>query len=126
MENKQKLVPNIWCNRSAEAVAALYEEAFGAAGFEVSSVVEARYPETDLPDFQKEFAGQPVTINVTINIRSRIVFLFLLQQIQQRPSLHQLLHKSPYPTKPTKPWLAFKLNHPFEQYTNLRTPSSFF
>gem|GEM_PF-1735951 len=61
------LEPNIWCNRSAEAVAALYEEAFGAAGFEVSSVVEARYPETDIPDFQKEFAGQPVTINVTIN-----------------------------------------------------------
>lgn len=67
MENMQKLIPNIWCNRSAEAVAALYEEAFGAAGFEVRSVVEARYPETDLPEFQKEFAGQPVTINATID-----------------------------------------------------------
>lgn len=63
----QKIIPNVWCNRSAEAVAALYEEVFSAAGFQVSSVVESRYPETDLPDFQKEFAGQPVTINVTIN-----------------------------------------------------------
>ena len=67
MDNMQKLVPNIWCNRSAEAVAAFYEEAFGAAGFAVSSAVEARYPETGLPDFQQEFAGQPVTVNVEVD-----------------------------------------------------------
>ena len=67
MDNLQKLVPNIWCNRSAEDVAALYEDAFGAAGIAVSSGVETRYPDTGLPDSQKDFAGQQVTINVTVD-----------------------------------------------------------
>ncbi|GAA1177379.1 hypothetical protein CGLAUT_01665 [Corynebacterium glaucum] len=57
MGNGQKIVPNIWCNRSAEAVAAFYEAAFGAAGFAVSSEVATRYPET----------GEPVTTNLTID-----------------------------------------------------------
>ncbi|MBF4553743.1 VOC family protein [Corynebacterium suicordis] len=62
----QKLIPNVWCNRSAEPASQYYEEVFQTTGLPVSTVIEARYPETDLPDFQKEFAGQPVTVNVEI------------------------------------------------------------
>lgn len=62
----QKIVPNIWCNRNAEQAANFYEEAFTAANLKASSKVEGRYPEEGLLDFQKEFAGQPVTITVTI------------------------------------------------------------
>lgn len=58
----QKIVPNIWCNRNAEDVARFYASVFPDSEWRVAS----RYPDTDLPDFQKDFAGDVLTIDMTI------------------------------------------------------------
>lgn len=58
----QKIVPNIWCARGAEEAGAFYTSAFTNA----NAVVESRYPETGLLDFQQEFAGEPLTVSLTI------------------------------------------------------------
>lgn len=60
---QQRIIPNIWCNRTAEEAGAFYAGVFENAQYEV----EGRYPEDDLPEFQREFAGQPVTVAVTIS-----------------------------------------------------------
>lgn len=59
----QKIVPNIWCNRNAEEVGAFYAEVFENARYRV----ESRYPEVGLPEFQQEFAGQVLTIELTLS-----------------------------------------------------------
>jgi predicted 3-demethylubiquinone-9 3-methyltransferase (glyoxalase superfamily) len=59
----QRIVPNIWCNGNAEEVGSFYAGAFANA----TSEVESRYPHTGLLDFQKTFAGQPLTVAVTIS-----------------------------------------------------------
>lgn len=58
----QKIVPNIWCRRNAEEAAAWYAETFDDASWEV----EARYPASGLLDFQREFAGEPLAIGLSI------------------------------------------------------------
>ena len=59
----QRIVPNIWCQGTAEQVAALYAATFPEASMEVT----ARYPEEGLPDFQRDFAGKPLVVDVTIH-----------------------------------------------------------
>lgn len=58
----QRIVPNLWFAGNAPEAAAFYTRAFP----EASSFVSGRYPESDLPEFQKEFAGQPVTVDLDI------------------------------------------------------------
>lgn len=58
----QKIIPNIWCNHNAEEAGAFYARAFSGA----NSEVESRYPESDLLDFQRDFAGAPLTVRVEI------------------------------------------------------------
>lgn len=54
----QKIVPNLWFDHTAEEAAQFYTSVFPN-----SRIVDVqRYPEDGLPDFQKEFAGQPVTV----------------------------------------------------------------
>lgn len=60
--SEQKIIPNVWCNRNAQEVGEFYEDVFPGA----SSTVEARYPEEGLLDFQREFAGEPLTVTVEI------------------------------------------------------------
>lgn len=62
----QKIVPNIWCNRTAEAAGAFYADAFGAAGFDARFAVTARYPSEGLLDFQRELAGEALVVDVEI------------------------------------------------------------
>lgn len=62
----QKIVPNIWCNRTAEEAGGFYAEAFTAAGFSATSTVAARYPDEGLPDFQRDFAGEALVVDVTV------------------------------------------------------------
>ncbi|MGX1702517.1 VOC family protein [Microbacterium sp. NPDC055357] len=59
----QKIVPNIWCNRTAAEAAEFYTRIFPKA----TSEVTLRYPAEDLPDFQKDFAGDVLTIDVVID-----------------------------------------------------------
>lgn len=58
----QKIVTNIWCNRNAEEAGAYYASVFPDA----TSTVESRYPESGLLDFQRDFAGEPLTVAVEI------------------------------------------------------------
>lgn len=58
----QKIIPNLWFNQDAEEAAQFYVDSFDDA----SSVVVQRYPETDLPDFQKDFAGRALVVDVRI------------------------------------------------------------
>lgn len=58
----QTIVPNIWCNRTAEEAARLYADALPDTTWSVA----ARYPTDDLPDFQRDLAGLPVTVDVVV------------------------------------------------------------
>lgn len=62
----QKIVPNIWCNRTAEQAGSFYAEAFRGAGFDAGSTVSARYPSEGLPEFQADFAGEALVVDVTV------------------------------------------------------------
>lgn len=54
----QKIVPNLWFDRNAEEAVAFYTSAFPD-----SRIVETmRYPD-EVPDFQKDFAGQVLTVD---------------------------------------------------------------
>jgi len=59
----QKIVPNIWCNRTATEAAEFYTRIFPRA----SSEVTLRYPTENLPDFQKDVAGEVLTIDLVID-----------------------------------------------------------
>ncbi len=59
----QRIIPNIWCDRNAEEVAAFYASVFDETSFRVT----ARYPTEGLPDFQREFAGQAVLVDVDLS-----------------------------------------------------------
>lgn len=53
----QKIIPNIWFNENAEEATAFYIDAFGDGEITRTDY----YPTENLPDFQKEFAGKPLT-----------------------------------------------------------------
>lgn len=58
----QKLVPSFWFNRNAAEAAQLYLEAFDGAKI----VEQAFYPSEGLPDFQADFAGEPLVIGLEV------------------------------------------------------------
>lgn len=60
--SQQKIVPNIWSQAVAEEQAEFYASVFRDCSFEVTG----RYPTEGLLDFQKEMAGKPVTVDVTL------------------------------------------------------------
>ncbi|MEA5155110.1 VOC family protein [Raineyella sp.] len=55
----QKIVPNLWFNRTAEEAVEFYVSVFPDA--KINSVV--RYPTEGLPDFQRDFAGEVLTLD---------------------------------------------------------------
>ena len=58
----QRLVPSIWFNRNAREAADFYTDALPNTS--VSAV--QYYPETGLPDSHREFAGQPITVDLDV------------------------------------------------------------
>ncbi|MFQ4148800.1 VOC family protein [Arthrobacter sp. LAPM80] len=58
----QKIVPNIWCQGNAAGVGDFY----AAVLPDTSAEVVASYPTEDLPDFQRELAGQPLVVDVSV------------------------------------------------------------
>lgn len=64
---RQRIIPNIWCNADAPNVAEAMVEAFSAGAWgSATSEVRFSYPTEGLLAFQEPFAGQPLTIQVTI------------------------------------------------------------
>ncbi|HMR49642.1 MAG TPA: VOC family protein [Arachnia sp.] len=62
MAISQRIVPNIWSTRNAEEMGEFY----AASLPDTTSEVESRYPDEGLLDFQREFAGQPLTVTVVV------------------------------------------------------------
>lgn len=66
----QRIIPNIWCQGTAAEASAFYASVFPNSSWDVL----ARYPETGLPDFQREFAGKELVVDVTIgDYRVRLI-----------------------------------------------------
>jgi len=59
----QRIIPNIWCNGTADEAVAFYVDAFpeATAGYSYT------YPEEGLPDFQRDMAGKTLGANVDID-----------------------------------------------------------
>lgn len=58
----QRITPNIWCDRTAEQAGAFYASVFD----DTTSRVTARYPSEGLPEFQRDFAGEAVMVDVVL------------------------------------------------------------
>ena len=58
----QKIAPNLWCTRNAEQAAQFY----CAALPDTQIVAESRYPTEGLLDFQRDFAGEVLTVEVEV------------------------------------------------------------
>ncbi len=61
--SEQRIIPNIWCNGNAEEAGAFYTAAFENSSAEVDSW----YPTEGLLEFQRPFAGKPLTLALTIS-----------------------------------------------------------
>ena len=55
----QKITPNLWFNRNAKEAVEFYTSVFPDS----KVIATSYYPEEGLADFQKPFAGQPLTID---------------------------------------------------------------
>lgn len=85
----QKIVPNLWF-ADAEEGGRFYADALPGA----TSRVTARYPEEGLLDFQREFAGQPLTVEVDID-GTRLVLIGAGDQFRPNPSISFMLNFDP-------------------------------
>lgn len=86
----QKITPNIWCNGTAEEAGHFYADAFPGG----RTVVTSRYPETGLMDFQAEFAGKPLTVDVFIG-QYRLSLINAGPEFRPNPTVSFLLNFDP-------------------------------
>jgi len=85
----QKIVPNIWCTRNADEAGAFYASVFDGA----TSTVTASYPD-DAPDWQAEFAGRTLTVEVRID-DYRVVLINAGDEFHPNPSISFMLNFDP-------------------------------
>ena len=86
----QKIIPNLWFNKNAEEAGEFYASSFP----KTTTSVEARYPETDLLDFQKDFAGLPLVVGVEID-EYRFTLINAGDQFRPNPSVSFMLNFDP-------------------------------
>ena len=86
----QAIIPNIWCTRNAQEAGEFYAGIFDKA----SSYVEARYPETDLPEFQRSFAGAPQVVGLEID-GTRLTLINAGDEFRPNPALSFMLNFDP-------------------------------
>ncbi len=86
----QRIVPNIWCQGTAEEAGAFYAAAFENSSFEV----ESRYPETGLLDFQQPLAGKALTVAVLIS-GYRFTLINAGDEFSPNPSISFMLNFDP-------------------------------
>lgn len=86
----QRITPNIWCDRNAEEAAASYASVFEGASYRVTG----RYPSDGLPEFQREFAGQAVTVDVDLN-GFRIALINAGSEFHPTPAISFLVNVDP-------------------------------
>lgn len=87
---EQRITPHIWCQGNAEEVGRFYASIFPDA----SSRVESRYPETGLLDFQRDLAGQALTVSVEIR-GYRLILLNAGAEFRPGPSISFMVNFDP-------------------------------
>lgn len=86
----QRIIPNIWCNRTAREAGEFYASAIP----NTTSAVTARYPSEGLPDFQAAFAGEPLTVDVVTD-GFRITLINAGSEFTPNPSISFILNFDP-------------------------------
>lgn len=83
---RQRITVNIWCDREAEAAGEFYAAVLPATTTQVSS----RYPDAGLPDFQADFAGEALTVDVTVD-GQRLVLINAGDEFRPNPTVSPAL-----------------------------------
>lgn len=86
----QRIVPNVWCQGNADDVGSYY----AAVLPDTSMEVVASYPTDNLPDFQRELAGRPLVIDVTIS-GYRIRLINAGDEFRPTPALSFIVNMDP-------------------------------
>ena len=86
----QRFVTHIWCDRNAEEAGRYYASVFPGT----TSAVESTYPDEGLLDFQREFAGHPLTVGVDL-AGTRIVLINAGSEFAPNPSVSFTLSFDP-------------------------------
>ncbi|WP_113718293.1 VOC family protein [Arthrobacter dokdonensis] len=86
----QRIVPNVWCHGNAGDVGSFYADVLPEASMEVV----ASYPEDDLPDFQRDLAGQPLVVDVSVG-GYRIRLINAGDEFRPTPALSFILNFDP-------------------------------
>ncbi len=86
----QKITPNLWFAGDAAEGAELYASTFPNARV----VSTSYYPDEGLPDFQREFAGKPLTVSVEID-GFRIQLINAGASYRPNPSLSFMMNFDP-------------------------------
>lgn len=86
----QRIVPNVWCQGNAADVGEFYSAVLP----KTSSEVTMSYPVEDLPDFQREFAGQPLVVDVTVG-GYQIRLINAGNEFRPNPALSFILNMDP-------------------------------
>lgn len=86
----QRIVPNVWCQGNAAEVGGFYARIFP----EASSETTAYYPSEGLPDFQREFAGRELVVDVSIR-GFRIRLINAGNEFRPTPALSFLVNIDP-------------------------------
>ncbi|WP_194421278.1 VOC family protein [Microbacterium abyssi] len=85
----QKIIPNIWFDRNADEAGEFYAEVFPNA----TATVVATYPD-DVPDWQAEFAGKTLTVDVVID-GYRLTLINAGSEFRPNPSVSFMLNFDP-------------------------------
>lgn len=86
----QRIVPNIWFNRTADEAAAFYINAFP----EAHVVEKTTYPSEGLLDFQQEFAGETLTVTLELS-GYRLTLINAGDEFSPNPSVSFFLNFDP-------------------------------
>lgn len=87
---QQRITPHIWCHRNAEQAGKFYASILPGT----TSRVESRYPEQGLLDFQRDFAGAPLTVSVDIR-GYRLMLINAGDEFTPGPSISFMLNFDP-------------------------------
>ena len=86
----QRIVPNVWCQGNAADVGEFYSAVLPNTSAEVTMF----YPAEDLPDFQRDFAGQPLVVDVTVG-GYQIRLINAGNEFRPTPALSFILNMDP-------------------------------
>lgn len=78
----QRIIVNVWCDRNAQQAGEFYADVLP----DTTTRVAARYPTEGLPEFQSDFAGEPLAVDVDI-AGHRIVLINAGDEFRPNPTV---------------------------------------